>query len=624
MSILESLNSYEDIKTLDEAKLAALCEELRRFVVDTTAENGGHLSSNLGVVELTVAIHRVFDTRRDRLLFDVGHQSYIHKILTGRRREFTTLRSFGGISGFPKPEESVHDAFVAGHASSAISTALGMARARTLMGQDYDVIALVGDGALTGGLAYEGLCDAGASREKMIVILNDNGMSIDKNVGAMARHLARQRLKHGYVAFKNGYRRLMRRIPGGNWLYGKLHTVKQAIKEAIFHCSMFEDMGFSYLGPVDGHNLRSLEAALRIARDTDGPTLVHVITKKGKGCQYAEVNPDAFHGVRRFDPATGLIPRSPESFSDVFGEELCAVAAEDKRLIAVTAAMIHGTGLTEFSRRFPDRFFDVGICEGHAVSMIGGAAHQGAIPVFAVYSTFLQRSYDMILQDLALGREHAVLAVDRAGLSGEDGETHQGSMDISYLTSVPNMTVWSPASFAELRDMLRFAIHRETGPVAVRYPKGGEGRYTEGGVAPVKRVGSPGDDVTLVTYGVSVNTAMDVKDRLAEKGVAVDLIKLGRVKPLDLEAVAASVAKTGRIAVLEESVAVGCLGQQLISGLTRMNVPIRSAVLLNLGDRFIPHGSVEEQRALCGIDATGVEASILELIGGTGNGKNKA
>ena len=624
MSILESLNSYEDIKTLDEAKLAALCEELRRFVVDTTAENGGHLSSNLGVVELTVAIHRVFDTRRDRLLFDVGHQSYIHKILTGRRREFTTLRSFGGISGFPKPEESVHDAFVAGHASSAISTALGMARARTLMGQDYDVIALVGDGALTGGLAYEGLCDAGASREKMIVILNDNGMSIDKNVGAMARHLARQRLKHGYVAFKNGYRRLMRRIPGGNWLYSKLHTVKQAIKEAIFHCSMFEDMGFSYLGPVDGHNLRSLEAALRIARDTDGPTLVHVITKKGKGCQYAEVNPDAFHGVRRFDPATGLIPRSPESFSDVFGQELCAVAAEDKRLIAVTAAMIHGTGLTEFSRRFPDRFFDVGICEGHAVSMIGGAAHQGAIPVFAVYSTFLQRSYDMILQDLALGREHAVLAVDRAGLSGEDGETHQGSMDISYLTSVPNMTVWSPASFAELRDMLRFAIHRETGPVAVRYPKGGEGRYTEGGVAPVKRVGDPGDDVTLVTYGVSVNTAMDVKDRLAEKGVAVDLIKLGRVKPLDLEAVAASVARTGRIAVLEESVAVGCLGQQIISGLTRMNVPIRSAALLNLGDRFIPHGSVEEQRALCGIDATGVEASILELIGGTGNGKNKA
>ena len=624
MSILESLNSYEDIKTLDEAKLAALCEELRRFVVDITAENGGHLSSNLGVVELTVAIHRVFDTRRDRLLFDVGHQSYIHKILTGRRREFPTLRSFGGISGFPKPEESVHDAFVAGHASSAISTALGMARARTLMGQDYDVIALVGDGALTGGLAYEGLCDAGASREKMIVILNDNGMSIDKNVGAMARHLARQRLKHGYVAFKNGYRRLMRRIPGGNWLYGKLHTVKQAIKEAIFHCSMFEDMGFSYLGPVDGHNLRSLEAALRIAKDTDGPTLVHVITKKGKGCQYAEVNPDAFHGVRRFDPATGLIPRSPESFSDVFGQELCAVAAEDKRLIAVTAAMIHGTGLTEFSRRFPDRFFDVGICEGHAVSMIGGAANQGAIPVFAVYSTFLQRSYDMILQDLALGREHAVLAVDRAGLSGEDGETHQGSMDISYLTSVPNMTVWSPASFAELRDMLRFAIHRETGPVAVRYPKGGEGRYTEGGVAPVKRVGSPGDDVTLVTYGVSVNTAMDVKDRLAEKGVAVDLIKLGRVKPLDLEAVAASVARTGRIAVLEESVAVGCLGQQLISGLTRMNVPIRSAALLNLGDRFIPHGSVEEQRALCGIDATGVEASILELIGGTGNGKNKA
>ncbi len=623
MSILESLNSYEDIKTLDEAKLAALCEELRRFVVETTAKNGGHLSSNLGVTELTVAIHRVFDTRRDRLLFDVGHQSYIHKILTGRRDEFGTLRAFGGISGFPKPGESEHDAFVAGHASSAISTALGMARARTLMGQDYDVIALVGDGALTGGLAYEGLCDAGASGEKMIVILNDNGMSIDKNVGAMARHLARLRLRHGYVAFKNGYRRLMGRIPGGNWLYGKLHTVKQAIKEAILHCSMFEDMGFSYLGPVDGHNIKSLVSALTVARDNEGPTLVHVITTKGKGCQYAEVNPDAFHGVRSFDPVTGLIPASPPGFSSVFGQELCAVAAENKRVMAVTAAMIHGTGLADFAARFPARFFDVGICEGHAVSMIGGAAHQGLIPVFAVYSTFLQRSYDMILQDLALGREHAVLAVDRAGLSGEDGETHQGSMDISYLTSVPNMTVWSPSSFAELRDMLRFAIERETGPVAVRYPKGGEGEYTAGGVVPAKRLGEPGGDVTLVTYGISVNTALKVKARLEKRGVAVDLIKLGRVKPIDFTLIDASAAKTGRLAVLEEAVSGGCLGRQIAAGLAERNIRLNAVALLNLGDRFIPHGSVEELRRLCGIDEESVAKVLLEMTGGKAHGKDE-
>ncbi len=625
MSVLDKISSPEDVKRLHEAELTELCRELRETVIGTTAKTGGHLSSNLGVVELTVAIHRVFDTSRDRLLFDVGHQSYIHKLLTGRRDDFGTLRSFGGVSGFPKPSESVHDAFVAGHASSAVSTGLGMARARTLLHEDYNVIAVVGDGALTGGLTYEGLCDAGASPEPFIVVLNDNGMSIDKNVGGMALYLSRLRLRHGYVAFKNAYRRFMKRFSGGRWLYSILHRVKQTVKEAIFHCSVFEDMGFVYIGPVDGHNIKSLTAALKIARDAGGPALVHVITTKGKGYPYAEANPDAFHGVRGFDPATGAIPASGESFSTVFGDELCDLAATDERVFAVTAAMPSGTGLSEFARRYPGRFFDVGICEGHAASMSGGAAHRGCVPVFAVYSTFLQRSYDMILQDIAMGREHVVLAVDRAGLSGEDGETHQGSMDVSFLTSVPNMTVWSPASFAELREMLRQAVRRETGPVAVRYPKGGEGEYTLGGAAPVRLV-REGRDFTLVTYGISVNTALRASELLEKRGVEVEIVKLGRIKPMDFGPIEASVRRTGRLLVLEEAVATGCLGQQIAAELAARGVPAKTLILKNLGDRFIPHGRVEELRRLCGIDEESVAEAIeadLGIVSDTGETDGK-
>ncbi len=606
--------SYDDIKKMDEAELGALCAELRQVVVETTARTGGHLSSNLGVVELTVAVHRVFDTRRDRLLFDVGHQSYIHKLLTGRYKDFDTLRSFGGVAGFPKPSESEHDAFVAGHASSAISTALGMARARTLLGEDYSVIALVGDGALTGGLAYEGLCDAGASPEPIIVILNDNGMSINKNVGGMARYLSRQRLKPGYIAFKNFYRRAMNRFPGGKWIYSMTHRIKQTVKEAIFHCSIFEDMGFTYLGPVDGHNIKALTAALKIARDAMSPVLVHVITKKGRGYQYAEANPDAFHGVRCFDPLSGDIPGAGESFSSVFGRELVELASSDRRVAAITAAMPSGTGLSDFAKSFPERFFDVGIAEGHAVSMAGGAARQGLIPVFAVYSTFLQRSYDMLLQDVCMGGEHAVIAVDRAGLSGEDGETHQGAMDVSFLTSMPNMTVWSPASFAELRDMLRFAVLSESGPVAVRYPKGAEGRYTFGGAEPVKKL-REGRDITILTYGISVNTALEAGEMLEKRGILVDIIKLGRIKPIDFGPIEESVRRTGRLLVLEEAVCAGSIGQQAAAELVSRGVCPVTLILKNLGDRFITHGRVDELRRMCGIDAVSVADAVAAELG---------
>ncbi len=623
MDILDKITSGEDVRRLDEAELAPLCEELRRFVVESVARTGGHLSSNLGVVELTVAIHRVFNTKRDRLLFDVGHQCYIHKILTGRREAFGTLRSLDGISGFPKPGEAVDDAFVAGHASSAISTALGMARARTLLGEDYAVIAVVGDGALTGGLSYEALCDAGASDEPLVVILNDNGMSITKNVGAMARYLSRLRLKHGYIAFKNGFRWLTRRVPGGKWVYKMAHKVKKTIKEAIFPCSMFENMGFAYLGPVDGHNLKSVIQALKVAREAREPVLVHVITQKGKGYPYAEANPDAFHGVPPFDAAGGVIPAPREGFSDVFGRELVRLAGEDERLCAITAAMPSGTGLAEFAKKYPERFFDVGICEGHAAAMAGGMAHRGLVPVFAVYSTFLQRSYDMLLQDIALGGEHVVLCVDRAGISGEDGETHQGSMDVSYLTSIPNMTVWSPAGFPELRDMLDYAVEKETGPVAVRYPKGPAGCWNVGG-AEASFLVRHGDDFTLVTYGITVTAAIGASVILRREGVRIDLLKLGRLKPLDFGPIEESVRKTGRLLVAEESVQAGGVGEHIAAHLAEAGIPVKTLILKNLGDAFLPQGTQEELRRLCGLDHESLAAAILDALkGGDDRGEDK-
>ena len=623
MDILDKITSGEDVRRLDEAELAPLCEELRRFVVESVARTGGHLSSNLGVVELTVAIHRVFNTKRDRLLFDVGHQCYIHKILTGRREAFGTLRSLDGISGFPKPGEAVDDAFVAGHASSAISTALGMARARTLLGEDYAVIAVVGDGALTGGLSYEALCDAGASDEPLVVILNDNGMSITKNVGAMARYLSRLRLKDGYIAFKNGFRWLTRRVPGGKWVYKMAHKVKKTIKEAIFPCSMFENMGFAYLGPVDGHNLKSVIQALKVAREAREPVLVHVITQKGKGYPYAEANPDAFHGVPPFDAAGGVIPAPREGFSDVFGRELVRLAGEDERLCAITAAMPSGTGLAEFAKKYPERFFDVGICEGHAAAMAGGMAHRGLVPVFAVYSTFLQRSYDMLLQDIALGGEHVVLCVDRAGISGEDGETHQGSMDVSYLTSIPNMTVWSPAGFPELRDMLDYAVEKETGPVAVRYPKGPAGCWNVGG-AEASFLVRHGDDFTLVTYGITVTAAIGASVILRREGVRIDLLKLGRLKPLDFGPIEESVRKTGRLLVAEESVQAGGVGEHIAAHLAEAGIPVKTLILKNLGDAFLPQGTQEELRRLCGLDHESLAAAILDALkGGDDRGEDK-
>ena len=611
--ILEHIASPEDVKKLSRAQLPVLCGELRQFLVDSVSRTGGHLASNLGTVELTVAIHRVFDTARDRLVFDVGHQCYVHKALTGRRELFSTLRQFGGLGGFPRPDESVHDAFVAGHASNSVSVALGMARARTLLGEDYAVAALIGDGALTGGLAYEGLNDAGDSGEPLVVILNDNGMSIDPNVGGISAHLSRLRLRPGYFAFKRGYRALLSRLPGGMSLYRFNHKIKTGIKKAIYPCSLFEDMGFTYLGPVDGHNVEQLCSTLAWAREMACPVLVHVRTVKGKGYIPAERKPELCHGVAPFDPQVG-VPESPgQDFSARFGHALTALAAEDPRICAITAAMGEGTGLAAFSHAYPQRFFDVGIAEGHAVSMAAGMAKQGLVPVFAVYSSFLQRSFDMLLHDVALQRLHVVLAVDRAGLVGADGPTHHGCQDVAYLSQIPGMTVLCPGSFIQLDGMLRAAVSMD-GPVAVRYPRGGEGRPLSpwrGESAAVLREGA---DFTLISYGVLINELLDAAEALAARGISAEVIQYFQIAPLDPHPVLASVKKTGRLLVLEDCVESGSVGQRIAAELARAGVSPRALVLKNLRDHFAVQGTVPQLRRAEGLDAQAVVEAVCEVV----------
>ena len=611
MSILENINSSADVKKLSRAELYALCEELRRFEINSVSQTGGHLASNLGTVELTVAIHRVYDTARDRLIFDVGHQCYTHKILTGRREAFSTLRQFKGLSGFPKPSESGDDAFIAGHASTSVSTALGMARARTLLKADYDVIAVIGDGALTGGLSYEGLCNAAASGEPLVIVLNDNNMSISENVGGMAKLLQALRIKPGYINFKKWFRSVSART---RWVYDITHRSKEWLKSRILPSNVFSDMGLYYLGPVDGHDLDQLENAIRLAKELRQPVLVHVLTRKGKGCAYAQAHPDKYHGVGRFDPVTGELAPSGLCFSDKLGEFLCQYAERDPRIVAITAAMAGGTGTECFAVKFPERFFDVGIAEEHAVTMAAGMAKQGLLPVFAVYDSFLQRSFDMLIHDLALQRLHAVLCVDRAGLVGNDGETHQGLFDISYLGAVPGMTVLCPANYAELQEMLGYALYSVSGPVALRYPRGGEGRFTACAVQ-AEAIVREGANLTLVCYGTMVNEALDAANLLAVQGISAEIIKLGIVFPNQYELCLGSLKKTGRLLVLEEVCAAGCIGRRILSACAENALHLESARLMNLGDGIIPHGTVQELRRAYEIDADAVVRAATEMCG---------
>ena len=611
--ILETLQSPADVKRLSAADTEQLCDELRQFLVEQVSRTGGHLASNLGTVELTVAIHRVFDTSSDRLVFDVGHQCYVHKALTGRRELFGTLRQFGGLSGFPKPYESPHDAFMAGHASDSVSVALGMARARTLLGQDYHVLALIGDGALGGGLSFEGLNDAGDSGERLIVVLNDNGMSIDANVGGLSRNLARMRTTEEYYEFKKKYRAALSRLPGGSALYGLSHEVKTALKKSLLPpvSTMFEDMGFAYMGPVDGHDVARLTVVLQAAKEEKRPVLVHVHTIKGSGYEPAQREPERFHGIGPFDTATGKEKKAAgETFSSVFGQTLTALAREDEQVCAITAAMGEGTGLTGFACMFPRRFFDVGIAEGHAVAMAGGMAKQGLTPVFAVYDSFLQRGFDMLVQDVALEHLHVVLGVDRCGLVGADGETHHGCID--YLSQIPGMTVLTPASFAELRRMLHRAVLEEKGPVAVRYPRSGEcGYHGDCGGESVTVFG--GGAAAVVTYGILTGQALEAAELLKNEGISLRVVKLNQVAPLDGEAVCAALDGASHIVAVEDQLRAGCVGERLAAVLAERGIPTR-LLLRNVGDALPPQGTVSQLWQSLGLDAQGIAQAVREVL----------
>lgn len=611
--ILDQINCPEDLKKLRQDQLAELCSEIREFLIENVSKTGGHLSANLGAVEISVGLHRVFSSPEDHLMFDVGHQCYTHKLLTGRKERFSTLRQLDGLSGFLRPDESEHDCFISGHASNSISAALGMARASRLRGEACSTVCVIGDGALTGGMVYEALNDAGQSHEPLIIVFNDNEMSIGKNVGALAKRLSTMRSKPGYFKLKWRVKHFLCRFPNGDRLIRWISARKNRIKVALLKETLFEIMGFRYLGPADGNDITAVCDLLDEAKSLRRPVVVHLKTVKGKGYFRSEVSPDRFHGVSAFDVISGQ-PRKQSGigFSDAFGAALTAYADTDSSICAVTAAMEAGTGLSMFAQRFPERFFDVGIAEEHAVTMSAGMAVGGLRPVCAIYSTFLQRGYDQLLHDVAIQQTHVVFAVDRAGLVGEDGQTHQGIFDVPYLTSVPNMTVLSPSTHAELQMALRQALYDYDGPVAVRYPRGSErdvrGDTFDRSIALLH----DGSDITLVSYGILINEVMRAAALLDAQGVKAEVVKLNCLTDFDWQVLSRSVQKTGRLVVAEDCAESGCVGEKLIARLAQDGNLPSFVRLVNLKDRFIPEGKVDQLYQRYGIDSSAIAAAALE------------
>ena len=616
MKILPKINCHEDLLCLSDGERQILCTEIREFLIDSVSKTGGHLAGNLGAVELTVAIETVFNTSKDRLVFDVGHQSYVHKMLTGRRADFAHLRQYGGISGFPKPSESETDAFVAGHASSSVSIALGMARARTMLGEDYEVVALIGDGAVTGGMAYEGLNNAAVSREPMVIILNDNEMSIGRNVGGMSRHLSRLRSSENYLGAKRIYRQIMKKMPGGNAVYTFTSRVKNRVKRFLLPATIFESMGFTYLGPADGHDLPGLISLLNAARELREPVLVHVVTKKGCGYPFAEEDPAKFHGIGKFDPETGKkLGAKVKTYSDAFGETMVDLARNDPRVCAITAAMPGGTGLLPLMRQYPERLFDVGIAEEHAVSMAGGLAKQGMIPVVALYSTFLQRGYDQIMQDICMLNLHAVFAIDRAGLVGDDGPTHHGVFDVGFLRQMPGMLILSPASLSEQQEMLHWAVEEYDGPVAIRYPRGTEGSYAasawEGknsGIVTHRQ----GGDVTFVTYGSMLENVLSAGDILAQQGIEATVLRLMDLTDLHTAEILEKAGNTPMV-VVEETASGSGIREALAYEAMQLAPGVR-VFGRDLGPGFVAHGDKKKLYENCGLDAQALTDYAKEVL----------
>ncbi len=613
---LDKINSPADLKKLDKKELSVLCEEIRELLINSVSKSGGHLAGNLGVVELTVALHRVLQTPKDKIVWDVGHQSYVHKILTGRKDELDTLRKMGGLSGFCSPDESEYDTTFTGHASSSLSVAGGIAAARDISGEDYTVAAVIGDGAFTGGLAFEALNNIGNMKSKMLIILNDNEMSIAENVGAFSAFLSRARTNPKYTASKRKITQKIKNMPGGGKkLMQLLQNIKRHIKWMVTPNLLFEQFGITYLGPVNGHNVEDMEDLLRRAMTLNEPVLVHVITKKGKGYSPAEKRPQVFHGVGPFEKSTGEIEKKRASFSDVFGKTLCSLCEKNEKIVAITPAMIPGSGLLEFSKKFPERLYDVGIAEGHAVTFAGGIAAGGLVPVAAIYSSFLQRAYDNLICDVALANYHVVFAVDRAGLVAGDGATHQGLFDISYLTSIPNISLLSPSCYSELEKMLDYAVNKHSGPIAIRYPRGREKAHIDNGEFYLSRasVVREGEDVTIASEGQSVCMALSAAEILKEKNISAEVIDVRTIKPIDFETVFKSGSKTGYLYTLEENLRRGGMGEMLSSRAKVSAQPFKVKIKA-IEDTFVPHGSIGELNEKYGFTAEKIALDIERML----------
>lgn len=617
--ILDKINKPNDIKRIDPEEYEQLAQEIRQFLIDSISKTGGHLASNLGVVELTMALHIVFDLPTDKLIWDVGHQSYTHKILTGRKNQFNKLRKYGGMSGFPKRNESNYDAFDTGHSSTSISAGLGYASARNITGEDYHVISVIGDGALTGGMAYEALNNASSLKKNFIIVLNDNSMSISENVGGISRILDDVRSSYSYYDLKEDVKNTLYKLPNGDALVEKIKKTKSNIKQFIVPGQIFEDMGIQYLGPVDGHNIHKLIKIFNIAKRVDSPVLVHVVTQKGHGYAPAEKNPSRFHGIGPFDIKTGksLSVGKGESYSAVFSRKICDIAKNDRSVVAITAAMPDGTGLDKFKKWFPDRFFDVGIAEEHAVTFSAGLAAGGMKPVFAVYSSFLQRAFDQILHDVCMQQLHVVFAIDRAGLVGSDGETHQGIFDLSFLSVIPNMTIIAPKNGWELENALEFALEHFYGPIAIRYPRGCAYTGLSEYVQPIEYGKSEliheGSHICLMAVGNMMETALTTGERLKEYNIDATIVNARFVKPIDEDMICDIADEHELLVTLEENVYTGGFGEA-VSRYTQMNGLNIRTLGIALPDDYIEHGNVDILKHEAGIDAEAVFDRIMETI----------
>lgn len=620
--MLKYLNDYKepaDIRKMTLIELKQFSKEIRSFLIQKVSKTGGHLASNLGVVELTLSLYNVFDFPKDKLIWDVGHQAYVHKMLSGRMDKFNTLRQFGGLSGFPKREESSFDVFETGHSSTSLSSACGIARGRDLLKEKYDVVAVIGDGALTGGMALEALNDIGYKKTRMVIVLNDNEMSIGKNVGGISTYLNTLRAAPGYNKFKEEFNSTLNKTNIGKGVVNSLNKIKGGIKQIVVPGMLFEDMGIKYFGPIDGHNIKEMSKVLGLAKKINGPVLIHVITKKGKGYEFAENNPNKFHGIGPFDYKSGEIcSKSKLTYSKVFGDELIKLAEIDKSIVAITAAMTDGTGLSKFSSKFKERFFDVGIAEQHAVTMAAGMANCGLKPVFAVYSTFLQRAYDQVLHDVCMQKLPVVFAIDRAGIVGEDGETHQGVFDLSYLSHMPNMTIISPKCLEDLRAMLCWSLKQKHHAVAIRYPRGGD--YENIDMTPIKEVVlgkwevlNEEGNISLVATGKMVQHALLVRQKLDKLGIKAKVINACFIKPIDKELIKKLTQESEYIFTIEDNVIHGGLGTMVLEYVSTLKTHCN---VKNLGfkDEFIPHGKVDLLYKLYGLDVDGIYNLILSTI----------